>query len=53
MSAVFEGVVEATEEAIYDSLFMATTVSANGHTIKSIPLDSVRAVLRKYNVGNR
>ena len=53
MSAVFEGVVEATEEAIYDSLFMATTVSANGHTLKSIPLDSVRAVLRKYNVGNR
>jgi D-aminopeptidase len=53
MSAVFEGVVEATEEAIYDSLFMATTVTGSGHTIESIPLDSVRAVLKKYNVGNR
>lgn len=53
MSAIFEGVVEATEEAIYNSLFMATTVVANGHTIESIPLDSVRAVLKKYNVRNR
>ncbi len=53
MSAIFEGVVEATEEAIYDSLFMATTVTANGHTIESIPLDSVRAILKKYNVGDR
>jgi D-aminopeptidase len=53
MSAIFEGVVEATEEAIYNSLFMATSVTANGHTIESIPLDSVRAVLKKYNVSNR
>ncbi|HET7549757.1 MAG TPA: P1 family peptidase [Gemmatimonadaceae bacterium] len=53
MSAIFEGVVEATEEAIYNSLFMATTVTGGGHTIESIPLDSVRAVLKKYNVGNR
>jgi D-aminopeptidase len=53
MSAIFEGVVEATEEAIYNSLFMATTVTANGHTIESIPLDSVRTVLKKYNVVNR
>ena len=53
MSAIFEGVVEATEEAIYNSLFMATTVTGSGHTIESIPLDSVRAVLKKYNVGNR
>ena len=53
MSAIFEGVVEATEEAIYNSLFMATTVTGSGHTIVSIPLDSVRAVLKKYNVDKR
>ncbi|HEY9428474.1 MAG TPA: P1 family peptidase [Gemmatimonadaceae bacterium] len=53
MSAIFEGVVEATEEAIYNSLFMATSVTGSGHTIESIPLDSVRAVLKKYNAGNR
>ncbi|MGH7625329.1 MAG: P1 family peptidase [Gemmatimonadaceae bacterium] len=53
MSAVFEGVVEATEEAIYDSLFMATTVTGNGHTVEAIPLDSVRTILEKYHVAGR
>lgn len=53
MSALFEVVVEATEEAIYDSLFMATTVSGSGHTVEAIPLDSVRQVLRKYRVVDR
>ncbi|HTJ24248.1 MAG TPA: P1 family peptidase [Gemmatimonadaceae bacterium] len=53
MSALFEAAVEATEEAIYNSLFMATTTTANGHTVEAIPLDKVRAVLGKYNVANR
>lgn len=48
MSGVFEAVVEATEEAIYNSLFQATTVTGNGRTVEAIPLDKVRAVLRKY-----
>jgi D-aminopeptidase len=53
MSALFEGVVEATEEAIYNSLFMATSVTARGKTVEAIPLGRVREVLRKYNVGGR
>jgi D-aminopeptidase len=53
MSGLFEGVVEATEEAIYNSLFQATTTTSNGRTIEAIPLDKVRAVLAKYNVGSR
>ncbi|HVX40611.1 MAG TPA: P1 family peptidase [Gemmatimonadaceae bacterium] len=53
MSGLFEGVVEATEEAIYNSMFEATTTTANGHTIEAIPLDKVKAVLAKYNVGAR
>ncbi|MHB1224858.1 MAG: DmpA family aminopeptidase [Gemmatimonadaceae bacterium] len=48
MSPLFQAVVEATEEAIYNSLFMATTVTSNGRTIQAIPLDRVREVLRKY-----
>lgn len=48
MSQLFQAVVEATEEAIYNSLFMATTVTSNGRTVEAIPLDRVRAVLRKY-----
>jgi D-aminopeptidase len=53
MSPLFEGVVEATEEAIYNSLFMATTVSARGRTVEAIPLDRVREILARYNVGRR
>ena len=53
MSALFQGVVEATEEAIYNSLFMATTVTGRGRTVEAIPLDRVRAVLDKYNVRGR
>lgn len=50
MSAVFQGVVEATEEAIYNSLFAATTVSSNGRTIEALPVDKVREILRKYGI---
>jgi D-aminopeptidase len=53
MSALFEGVVEATEEAIYNSLFMATSVTARGRTTEAIPLDRVREILAKYNVSRR
>jgi D-aminopeptidase len=53
MSGLFEAVVEATEEAIYNSLFQATTTTANGRTIEAIPLDKVRAVLEKYRVTAR
>jgi D-aminopeptidase len=53
MSGLFQAVVEGTEEAIYNSLFMATTTSANGRTINAIPLDKVRAVLEKYGVSGR
>jgi D-aminopeptidase len=53
MSALFQGVVEATEEAIYNSLFKATTVTSRGRTIEALPLDRLREILAKYNVTNR
>jgi len=53
MSGVFEATVEATEEAIYNSLFQATTVSGSGHTAEAIPLDKVRQILAKYHVADR
>jgi D-aminopeptidase len=53
MSGLFQAAVEATEESIYNSLFMATDVSAKGRTVRAIPLDSVRTILEKYRVGNR
>lgn len=45
MSAVFQASVDAVEEAIYNALFMATTVSGNGVTVEAIPLDKLREVL--------
>jgi D-aminopeptidase len=51
ISPLFQGVAEATEEAIYNSLLRATTThGAGGHTVEALPLDSTMAVLRKYNV---
>ena len=50
MSPLFQAVIEATEEAIYNSMFMATSVTSRGRTVQAIPLDSVRAVLRKYGI---
>ena len=53
MSALFQGVVEATEEAIYNSLFMATSVTSKERTVEAIPLHRVREILAKYNVSRR
>jgi D-aminopeptidase len=38
MSPLFLGVIEATEEAILNSLFRATTTTGNGRTIEALPL---------------
>lgn len=48
MSPLFQAVIEATEEAILNSLFKATTVTGNGRTVEALPIDKVRDVLRKY-----
>jgi len=53
MSGLFQATVEATEEALYNSLFMAKTTTANGHTVEALPLDKVREILKKYGVDGR
>ncbi len=50
LSAVFQATVEAVEEAIYNSMFMATTVTGSGRTVEEIPLGRVREVLEKYGI---
>jgi D-aminopeptidase len=46
-SPLFEAALEATEEAVYNALFQATTVrSANG-TAEAIPIDRIRELLKK------
>ncbi|MGH9476933.1 MAG: P1 family peptidase [Terriglobales bacterium] len=50
MSPLFLAVIEATQEAIYNSLFKATTVTGRGHTVEALPLAQTEAILRKYHV---
>jgi D-aminopeptidase len=45
MDALFEAVAEATEEAVDNALFMATTVAGNGNRAEAIPLDEVKRLL--------
>src|SRR5215208_2774174 len=50
MSPLFLAVIEATEEAIYNSLFKATTISGKGHTVEALPLDRTVEILRKHGL---
>ena len=50
MSPVFEAVIEATEEAVYNSLLRATTTTGNGHTVPALPIEQTKEILRKYGV---
>ena len=50
MSGLFAAAVEATEEAVYNSLFMATSVESRFGKSEAIPLDKVAAALRKYGI---
>ena len=49
MDALYQAVIEATEEAILNSMTTAvTTIGRNGNTIYAIPLDRLRAVMKQY-----
>ena len=48
MSPLFLAVIEATEEAVYNSLFRAAAMTARGHTVDALPLDRTLEILRKY-----
>jgi D-aminopeptidase len=49
ITPLFIAAIEATEEAILNSLFQAETMTGrNGHTIEALPLDKVKNLFRKY-----
>lgn len=50
MSPLFQAALEATEEAVYNSLLRATTVVAGDRVAEAIPIDRVREILKKYGV---
>lgn len=50
LSPLFQAAIEATEEAVYNSMLRAATVTGrNGHTREAISIEEVLAVGRKYN----
>lgn len=50
VSPLFLAVIEATEEAIYNSLFKANTTSGRGKTVEALPLDRTLEILRKHGL---
>jgi D-aminopeptidase len=48
LSPLFQAALETTEEAVLNALLRATSVSGMGRTVEAIPLDRVRAALRRY-----
>ena len=50
MSPLFLAVIEATEEAVYNSLLRANTTTGRGHTVEALPLDRTLEILRKHGL---
>ena len=48
MSPLFQAAIEATEEAVYNSMLKATTTTSNGHTIEALPIEKTVEILKKY-----
>jgi len=50
MSPLFAATAEATEEAIYNAIFKATTVTSSRGTLQAIPIGELVQILEKYQV---
>lgn len=48
VSALFQAALEATEEAVYNSLLKATPVTSRWGTAEALPVDRVRDILKRY-----
>ncbi|MBQ4914454.1 P1 family peptidase [Maribacter sp. MMG018] len=50
VSPLFLATIEATEEAILNSLFAAKTMKGrDGHEVRSIPIDKIISLMKQYN----
>jgi D-aminopeptidase len=50
MSPLFQAAIEATEEAVYNSMLKAITVTGNGHTVEALPIERTVQILREHRV---
>jgi D-aminopeptidase len=49
-SPLFLAAIEATEEAVYNSMFKATTMTGNGHTVEALPIERTVEILKQHRV---
>jgi D-aminopeptidase len=47
LSPLFQAVLESTEEAVYNALLRATTVTGNGVTVEALPIERLKALQRR------
>lgn len=50
MSPLFLAAIEATEEAVYNSMFKATTMTGNGHTVEALPIEKTVEILKEHRI---
>jgi D-aminopeptidase len=50
MSPLFLAAIEATEEAVYNSMFKAMTMTGNGHTVEALPIERTVEILKGHRV---
>jgi D-aminopeptidase len=48
VSGLFEAALDATEEAVYNSMLKAVDTTGNGRTVRALPIEPLRALLKKY-----
>jgi D-aminopeptidase len=48
ISPLFLAAIEAAEEAVYNSLFRATTTTGQGHTVQALPIEKTKEILKKH-----
>jgi D-aminopeptidase len=48
VSPLFLAAIEATEEAVYNSLLRATTTTGQGHTVQALPIEKTKEILKKH-----
>jgi D-aminopeptidase len=51
VSPVFLAAIEATEEAIYNSVLRATTVRGRGRTVEALPIEALRDLIARHRRG--
>ncbi|MFO0958580.1 MAG: P1 family peptidase [Isosphaeraceae bacterium] len=54
LDGLFQAVLEATEESVYNALLMAETTAGRGNrTVGALPIDRVRAILEAHGLGKK